>query len=316
MAPVKTIGDLLRDWRLRRRLSQLNLACEAEISTRHLSFLETGRSIPSREMVLRLAEQLEVPKRERNVLLVAAGFAPIFPERSLQDPVLHGARKAIDLVLEAQKPCPAFALDRHWNIVASNGGLPQLYVGVSPALLQQPVNALRLGLHPEGLAPKIANLAEWRAHLLARLKRQIDLTGDTKLADLLQEVSNIRAVSARLLRPQARSSMPSWCHCNLGSIPRSYPFSAPPPSLARLSMSPCRNWRWNVFIPPTMPPRKPSARSRGNLRIWAIPPVNAAPPSVSPPKDFGDITSQVIDSALSIGYSWPRQRISTEFFTT
>jgi transcriptional regulator with XRE-family HTH domain len=158
MASVKTIGDLLRDWRLRRRLSQLELACEADISTRHLSFLETGRSIPSREMVLHLAEQLEVPKRERNVLLVAAGYAPIFPERSLHDPVLQGARKAIDLVLEAQKPYPAFALDRHWNIVASTGGLPQLYVGVSPALL-------------------------------ARLKRQIDLTGDTKLADLLHEVS-------------------------------------------------------------------------------------------------------------------------------
>jgi len=189
MAPVKTIGGLLRDWRQRRRLSQLDLACEAEISTRHLSFLETGRSIPSREMVLHLAEQLEVPKRERNILLVAAGYAPIFPERSLQDPVLLGARKAIDLVLEAQKPYPAFALDRHWNIAASNGGLPQLYVGVLPDLLQQPVNALRLGLHPDGLAPKIANLAEWRAHLLARLKRQIDITGDTKLADLLQEVS-------------------------------------------------------------------------------------------------------------------------------
>jgi transcriptional regulator with XRE-family HTH domain len=189
MASVKTIGDLLRDWRLRRRLSQLELACEADISTRHLSFLETGRSIPSREMVLHLAEQLEVPKRERNVLLVAAGYAPIFPERSLHDPVLQGARKAIDLVLEAQKPYPAFALDRHWNIVASNGGLPQLYVGVSPALLQQPINALRLGLHPDGLASKVVNLAEWSAHLLARLKRQIDLTGDTKLADLLHEVS-------------------------------------------------------------------------------------------------------------------------------
>jgi transcriptional regulator with XRE-family HTH domain len=189
MGSVKTIGDLLRDWRRRRRLSQLDLACEAEISTRHLSFLETGRSIPSREMVLHLAEQLDVPRRERNVLLVAAGYAPIFPEHSLQDPVLHGARKAIDLVLDAQKPYPAFALDRHWNIVASNGGLPKLYDGVSPALLQQPVNALRLGLHPEGLARKIANLAEWRAHLLARLKRQVDLTGDTRLMDLLQEVS-------------------------------------------------------------------------------------------------------------------------------
>ncbi len=189
MGSVKTIGDLLRDWRRRRRLSQLDLACEAEISTRHLSFLETGRSVPSREMVLHLAEQLEVPKRDRNVLLVAAGYAPIFPERSIQDPLLQSARKAIDIVLEAQKPYPAFALDRHWNLVAGNGALPQLYEGVSSALLQPPVNALRLGLHPEGLAQKIANLAEWRAHLLARLKRQVDLTGDSVLTDLLREVS-------------------------------------------------------------------------------------------------------------------------------
>jgi transcriptional regulator with XRE-family HTH domain len=189
MGSVRTIGDLLREWRQRRRLSQLDLACEAEISTRHLSFLETGRSLPSREMVLHLAEQLEVPKRDRNVLLVAAGYAPMFPERSLQDPVLDGARKAIDLVLEAQKPYPAFALDRHWNIAASNSALPELYVGVTPTLLQPPINALRLSLHPDGLAPKITNLPEWRAHLLARLRRQIDLTGDAELIALLDEVA-------------------------------------------------------------------------------------------------------------------------------
>jgi transcriptional regulator with XRE-family HTH domain len=189
MATTRTIGDLLREWRQRRRLSQLDLACDAEISTRHLSFMETGRSQPSREMVLHLAEQLDVPRRERNVLLVAAGYAPIFPERSLQDPVLDGARKAIDLVLEAQKPYPAFAIDRHWTIAASNGALPQLYTEIDPALLQRPINALRLSLHPEGLAPKIANFAEWRAHLLARLRRQVDLTGDPVLTELLQEIS-------------------------------------------------------------------------------------------------------------------------------
>ena len=189
MGSVRAIGDLLREWRQRRRLSQLDLACEAEISTRHLSFVETGRSLPSREMVLHLAERLDVPKRDRNVLLIAAGYAPIFPERALQDPVLEGARKAIDIVLEAQKPYPAFALDRHWNIAASNGALPELYVGVVPALLRPPINALRLSLHPEGLAPKIGNLAEWRAHLLARLRRQIDLTGDAELTELLGEVS-------------------------------------------------------------------------------------------------------------------------------
>ena len=188
MVSVRAIGDLLREWRQRRRLSQLDLACEAEISTRHLSFLETGRSQPSREMVLHLAEQLEVPQRERNVLLVAAGYAPMFPERSLEDPVLDNVRRAIHLVLEAQKPYPAFAIDRRWNIAASNAALPQLYDGVSPDLLKPPVNALRLGLSPQGLAPKIANLAEWRAHLLARLRRQIDLTGDSALMELLQEL--------------------------------------------------------------------------------------------------------------------------------
>lgn len=189
MGSVRAIGDLLREWRQRRRLSQLDLACEAEISTRHLSFVETGRSLPSREMVLHLAERLDVPKRDRNVLLVAAGYAPIFPERSLQDPVLEGARKAVEIVLEAQKPYPAFALDRHWNIAASNAALPELYLGVASALLRPPINALRLSLHPEGLAPKIGNLAEWRAHLLARLRRQIDLTGDAELTELLGEVS-------------------------------------------------------------------------------------------------------------------------------
>jgi transcriptional regulator with XRE-family HTH domain len=188
MGSVRTIGDLLREWRQRRRLSQLDLACEAEISTRHLSFLETGRSQPSREMLLHLAEQLDVPQRERNVLLVAAGYAPIFPERALEDPVLDSVRKAVNLVLQAQKPYPAFAVDRHWTIAATNRALPQLYDGVSPALLQPPVNALRLGLSPEGLAPKIANLAEWRAHLLARLRRQIDLTGDPVLMELLEEL--------------------------------------------------------------------------------------------------------------------------------
>ena len=188
MGSVRTIGDLLREWRQRRRLSQLDLACEAEISTRHLSFLETGRSQPSREMVLHLAEQLEVPQRDRNILLVAAGYAPMFPERSLEDPVLDSVRRAIHIVLEAQKPYPAFAIDRHWNIAASNAALPQLYDGVSAELLKPPANALRLGLSPDGLAPKIANLAEWRAHLLARLRRQIDLTGDPSLMELLQEL--------------------------------------------------------------------------------------------------------------------------------
>jgi transcriptional regulator with XRE-family HTH domain len=186
---TRPIGGHLRDLRQRRRLSQLALACDADISTRHLSFIETGRSLPSREMVLRLAERLEVPLRERNLLLVAAGYAPVFPERPLQDPALGAARKVIDLVLAGHEPYPALAIDRHWTIVAANNALSPLLVGIEPALLRSPVNALRLGLHPGALAPRIANFAEWRAHLLARLRRQIDITGDLLLVGLLNEIS-------------------------------------------------------------------------------------------------------------------------------
>ena len=185
---TRPVGVHLREWRRRRRMSQLELACEADISSRHLSFLETGRSRPSREMILHLAEQLEVPMRERNVLLVAAGYAPMFPERALDDPSLNAARHAIDLVLEGQKPYPAFAIDRHWRVVASNGAIPELYEGAAPHLLEPPINGLRLSLHPQGLAPRIANLGEWRAHLLTRLRRQIDLTADVVLMDLMREV--------------------------------------------------------------------------------------------------------------------------------
>src|SRR5262249_61454650 len=137
------IGNHLRDWRQRRRLSQLDLACDANIPPRHLSFVETGRSLPSREVILRLAEQLQIPMRERNVLLVAAGYAPMFVERSLDDPALAAMRRALDLVLEGQKPYPAFAIDRHWQIVASNGALPQLYEGVAEHVLTPPINGLR-----------------------------------------------------------------------------------------------------------------------------------------------------------------------------
>jgi transcriptional regulator with XRE-family HTH domain len=187
MSGARPVGELLREWRQRRRLSQLDLACEAEISTRHLSFLETGRAQPSREMILRLAEQLEIPMRERNVLLVAAGYAPMFTEHGLEDPALKSAKKAIEVILESQKPFPAFAMDRYWNLVASNRAIPEIYEGVSPKLRQEPINALRITLHPEGLAPRIVNFAEWRAHALARLKRQIEITADSVLMDLLGE---------------------------------------------------------------------------------------------------------------------------------
>jgi transcriptional regulator with XRE-family HTH domain len=191
------VGDHLREWRRRRRMSQLDLACEAEISSRHLSFVETGRASPSREMVLRLAERLEVPMRERNVLLVAAGYAPVFPERSLASPELAAAREAIRIVLDGHKPYPAFALDRHWNMVMSNGALPQIFDGVDPALLQPPVNVVRLSLHPKGVAPRIINLAEWRAHMLARLRHQVELTADPMLIDLLAEAQAYGGPPAR-----------------------------------------------------------------------------------------------------------------------
>jgi transcriptional regulator with XRE-family HTH domain len=191
MSGVQTppVGHLLRDWRRRRRLSQLDFACEADISARHLSFLETGRSLPSREMVMRLAERLDVPLRERNQLLVAAGYAPVFSERSLEDPTLEAARRVVDLVLKGHEPFPALAVDRHWNLVTSNRAVAPLLAGVEPSLLEPPVNVLRLSLHPRGLAPRIVNLAEWRSHLLARLRRQVDVSADPVLAELLDELS-------------------------------------------------------------------------------------------------------------------------------
>jgi transcriptional regulator with XRE-family HTH domain len=189
MASPQPVGDLLRDWRQRRRKSQLDLASEAEISTRHLSFIETGRSQPSREMVLHLAEQLEIPLRERNVLLVAAGYAPVFQERGLDDPMLQAARKAVDLILAGHEPYPALAIDRHWNLVAANAAVAPLTAGVAPPLLQPPINVLRLSLDPEGLARRIVNYTQWRAHLLARLHNQIEITADAVLSELMRELS-------------------------------------------------------------------------------------------------------------------------------
>jgi transcriptional regulator with XRE-family HTH domain len=201
------VGDLLREWRQRRRLSQLDLACEADISAKHLSFLETGRSLPSRDMLIHLAERLEIPLRQRNVLLIAAGYAPIFPERPLDDPALHAARQAIKLVLAGHEPYPALAIDRHWTMLASNNAVLPLLTGVTAAaLLQPPINVLRLSLHPEGLAPRIANLPEWRAHLFARLRRQIDLTADPVVVDLLDELSSYPASRARVGTPVAHQA--------------------------------------------------------------------------------------------------------------
>jgi len=188
MGDVQPVGDLLRTWRQRRHLSQLDLASEAEISTRHLSFLETGRARPSRDMVLHLAERLDVPLRERNVLLVAAGFAPAFRERALKDPALAAARKAVDLILKGHEPYPALAIDRHWTLIAANEAASGLMKVDDAALLAPPINVLRLSLHPHGLSPRIVNLPEWRAHLLERLRRQIEVSADPVLVALMAEL--------------------------------------------------------------------------------------------------------------------------------
>ena len=169
-------------------MSQLDLAGEAEVSSRHLSFVETGRANPSRDMVLRLAERLDLPLRERNVLLVAAGFAPAFPQRKLDDPALASARCAIDLVLKAHEPNPALAYDRHWNLVSANRMVMPLLEGVPAHLLGQPLNILRLAFHPEALAARTVNLAEWCGHLLERLHRQCELTADPGLVKLYHEL--------------------------------------------------------------------------------------------------------------------------------
>ena len=200
MNATRPVGDLLREWRQRRRMSQLDFAVEAEISSKHLSFLETGRSRPSREMVLRLAELLEVPLRERNTLLVAAGFAPMFRESTLDAPELSAARAAVDLVLKGHEPYPALAIDRHWTLLASNRAVTPMLIGVDPELLQPPLNVLRLSLHPRGLAPRIVNLAEWRAHLFARLRRQIEVSADAVLIALLEELAAYPAPAGEATR--------------------------------------------------------------------------------------------------------------------
>ena len=185
------VGAMIREWRQRRRMSQLDLALEAEISQRHLSFMESGRAKPSREMVLRLAEHMAVPLRQRNHLLVAAGFAPTYGERGLDDPGFRPALAAVELVLRGHEPYPAIAVDRNWNMVLANAAAAPFLDGIEePSLLSPPVNVLRLALHPRGLAPRIANLGEWRAHLIGRLRRQIDATADPGLAALERELSS------------------------------------------------------------------------------------------------------------------------------
>lgn len=186
-------GPMVRAWRERRHLSQLDLAIEAGVSARHLSFIETGRSKPGRGVLLRITRSLEVPLRERNQVLLAAGFAPAFPELPLEDPALGTLREALGVILAAHEPYPALVVDRYWDVVAAN--TPMLLLGqlLDERLLEPPMNAMRVGLHPDGLASRIANLAETRAYFLGRLERQVAATGDRRLADLLEEVTGYPA---------------------------------------------------------------------------------------------------------------------------
>lgn len=191
------VGNQVREWRQRRRVSQLDCALDAEISQRHLSFIESGRTQPSRDMVLRIAQALDVPLRERNLMLLAAGYAPAYQHRSLDDPALAAARKSIDLILTAHEPFPALAVDRHWSLVAANAALGIFTQLVTDqALLTPPVNVLRVSLHPGGLAPHIENLDEWRSHILERLRREAATTGDRVIADLLAELKGFPATGA------------------------------------------------------------------------------------------------------------------------
>ncbi len=192
MENIQTVGSLLKLWRERRRKSQLDLALDAEISTRHLSFVETGRAKPSREMILLLAENLEIPLRERNKILIVAGYAPQFSEKSFDDVSLRAARAAIELILKGHEPFPALAVDRHWNMVAANKTVPLLLEEIAPELLENPVNVLRLSLHSKGLAEKIVNFQEWRNHLLSRLKKQVEDTADFELEKLFDELKGYK----------------------------------------------------------------------------------------------------------------------------
>lgn len=187
----QTFGGQLKTWRQRRRRSQLDFALDAAISQKHLSFIETGRAKPSREMVIRLAECLEIPLRERNTLLLAAGYAPVYSARSFDDASLAEARAAIKRILESQEPFPALAIDRHWNMVAANRAVAPLLAAVrKPELIAGNFNVLRVSLHPEGIAPNIVNLAAWRRHLLERLRQQIAVTADPVLIELLGELKS------------------------------------------------------------------------------------------------------------------------------
>jgi transcriptional regulator with XRE-family HTH domain len=200
------IGELLRSWRQRRNLSQLELALGADVSSRHVSFLETGRARPSRGMVIRLAEELEIPLRERNALLLAAGYAPLYSERLLDSPDMAAARQALDRFLRAHEPYPAVVVDRYHDLVSANDALDLLLHGVSAELLEPPANGMRIALHPDGMAPRTLNFSEWSAHLLQRVRRELQTTGDPRLAALYEELSGYPDVQIVPLHAEIRPS--------------------------------------------------------------------------------------------------------------
>lgn len=186
------VGALLRRWRESKHLTQLQLALDTGVSARHLSFVETGRSQPGRETLLRIVERLGVPFRERNRLLLAAGHAPAFPERPLDDPDLAPVRDALERVLSSHEPYPAVAVDRVWDMVAANSGMLALLEGteIAPELLEPPINVLRIGLHPRGMAPLMVNIGDWHAHWVRHLEHQVATTGDERLVSLLDEIAS------------------------------------------------------------------------------------------------------------------------------
>jgi transcriptional regulator with XRE-family HTH domain len=204
--PRGRVGQQLRSWRERRRVSQLDLSLRAGISARHLSFVETGRSSPSSGLILRLAEELDVPLRDRNALLLAGGFAPAYPKHGLGAPSLDAVTEAMRQVINAHMPNPALAVDGHWELIDANGALAALIEGATPDLLEPPVNVLRLSLHPEGVAPRIVNLGQWRQHVLGRVRRQADRTGDPFLGELHAE---LRGYPGDGTGPVARDSGPA-----------------------------------------------------------------------------------------------------------
>lgn len=219
-----TVGQLLRQWRQQRRLSQFALAVEAEISQRHLSFIESGRALPSREMILRLAEQLDIPLRERNILLTAAGYAPLYSEARPDTPGHAQVQQFLQFILNGCEPFPALAVDRCWQLYAANKTLLSLLSGIDQSLLQPPVNVLQLSLHPQGLAPRIANYTQWREHILLRLEQQIRDTADARLSTLLQQLSQypppagVKPEQQQVQAQLAQLAVPMQLHTEYGLL--------------------------------------------------------------------------------------------------